>query len=1247
MKVSIRAKLLTGILGCILLLGSGILIFIHESLSNRLITAYEKRGVSLAKDISDELIPAITSGDRAGARALLLQHKDREENVVYILIVTPQGKIFAHTFPGPIPSNLLESGLLNDTRPYGVKKIPDVKGLILDIACPIQKTRLGVLHLGLLGKPVVEELNYAVRDISIIAAVILILGALLAISLSRLISRPVLDFIKVTRAVSQGDLEQMAVAKTGDELEDLADSLNEMTGQIKAARARLGEARDYVSNIIENMFESLIVVDPEAKIKTINQATLSLLGYRQGELIGHSAGLVIRDGDRIFMDLIHQLIREQGPIQDYDVVYLTRQGESIPVTCSISALWDASGRLAGVICLARDLREIKRLISELSQIYNGAPSPIRVIDTQFRVISQNEAMSRLIGVSSEEAKGRHCYELLRGPNCRTGNCSMRLILKGRKKIDREAERTTPEGDVIPCRLLANPFRNAQGKIVGVIEVFINIAERREFIRRLEAKGRELADALENQQAYADIMTSLSSIIDLRSLLEDVLIKIAGYTNSQLGIIYLFKNSLLVPHAAYSLEMNGIKDFQPGEGIPGECALEKRPIMVSDVPDDYFTIRSGAGETPPRHVACVPIMFKSRLVGVLELASLEGFGKKELDFLNVVADQLGVGIDHALAYRKAGELAAELQEKNELLMSQNEELQSQGEELLALNEELQSQAEELAVQKKALEDKTRQVEEANRLKSEFLSNMSHELRTPLNAILGMTRLLKDEASGITGEQQAGYLEIIERNGQNLLELINDILDISKIEAGKVEIIWSRIDLKAFTQEVLQSVRALADEKELELGAELDPEADFIISDPDKLRQILLNLLSNAIKFTEKGSISVITRCEEENKISLAVRDTGIGISEDELEYIFDAFRQVDSSTTRVYGGTGLGLNIVKKLVDLLGGEIHVESQVGMGSTFTVTLPRQPVTLKEMDENWKEKVRSVLLTGETTSPEGGTGPKARKHILIIDDDPIATRELSVLLKEEDYQLHFAFNGLEGLKHIRNEAPDLVLLDLKMPDMDGFSLIKEMQKDERTRNIPVVVLSAMDLSGEEKGRLAGNVRDVILKGQIDKAAFLDTVGRALYGEKPPERTRAKAQVAEEESRIDVPHGPARILIVEDNKDNLFLLKQAFRHTDYELYTAENGAQALETARKVRPDLILMDMLMPVMDGYEATSKIREIRELAGVPIIALTARAMRGDREKTLAAGCNDYISKPINPAELVERVGDWLRIFKKRG
>ncbi len=1248
MKIRIKTKILAGILGCILLLGLSILAFTYINLYDRLSLECQRKGISMARDISDELVPVMTSKDRAGAREVLLQHRMREDDIGYLLIVFPRDKIFAHTFEGSPPLELTESGLLTShlasNESYIVKRIPGRDRLIFDIAYPIQEGRLGILHLGLIGTPVLDEVNYAIRNISAIVVLVLLLGTVLAVFLSRFISRPLNEFIKVTRAVSKGDLEQTVAVRTGDELEELANSLNDMTRQIRASRIKLGEAMDYVSNIIENISQSLLIVDSDAKIKTTNQATLMLLGYSQEELSGQSVGLIVKDGDEIFRKLIHRLIRKREPIQDYEMVYLTRQGDPIPVNCSISALVDTSGKLTEVICMAKDLREIRRLISELDQIYNGAPSPIRVIDPEFRVVSQNRAMSQLVGVSPEEAKGRPCYELLSGPYCRTENCSLRLILKGHKRIDRESERITSEGKVIPCRILANPFRDAHGKIVGVIEVFIDVAEKRDFIRRLETKSRELANALDNQQAYADIMSSLSSIVDLDALLDEVLVKIAGYTNSQLGVVYLLESGRLVPHAAYALGIKDIKEFQPGDSLPGECARDKRVILVSDVPDDYFMVRSGMLEGLPRHVICLPISFKSRLVGVLELANLAGFGGKELGFLKVVVDQLGVGIDHALAYQKAGALAAELQEKNELLMSQNEELQSQSEELLALNEELQSQAEELAVQKKALEDKTRQVEEANRLKSEFLSNMSHELRTPLNAILGMTRLLKGELSGITEDQQADYLEIIERNGTTLLELINDVLDLSKIEAGKVEIIWEEIHINTFIEEVLQSVHTLADEKALDLVIELDPEADSIVSDTDKLRQILLNLLSNAIKFTEEGNVSIITR-DMKDQVSITVKDTGIGISKEALKYIFDAFRQVDSSTTRAYGGTGLGLNIVKKLVDLLGGKIHVESEVGKGSTFTVTLPRRPITLKEVDEGWKEKIRSVLLT-EETAPSKDMRSKGRKQILIIDDDPIVTRELSVILKEGDYQLRFAFNGLEGLEYIKNEGPDLILLDLKMPDMDGFSLVREMQKEKRTRNIPVIILSAMDLSREERDRLASNVRQVILKGQINKINFLDAVNRALYGKEPQEELRADTYEARRQAQAGAASGPIRILVVEDNKDNLFLLKHAFRHTGYKLYTAENGADAIEMAQKVRPDLILMDMLMPVMDGYEATRRMRKIKELARVPIIALTARAMRGDREKTLAAGCNDYVSKPINPTDLIEKVGDWLRIFKKR-
>ena len=864
--------------------------------------------------------------------------------------------------------------------------------------------------------------------------------------------------------------------------------------------------------------------------------------------------------------------------------------------------------------MAKDLKisqeRIKRLLAEFTQIYNNAPSPMRVIDKDFNIISQNEAMNELVGVSAEKAKGKKCYELLRSPAvCQTKDCSMKLIFQGIKRIDREQERITPEGKIIPCRQMATPFRDATGNIIGIIEIYTDISERKQFIEKLENERKRLSELLNIQKAFADILTSLASTAKLKPLLKSVLEKIIYYTDSQLGVIYILENEHLKPYAASALDLKKIKTFKMGDGLPGRCAIERKQIIVSDIPKDYFKISSGSGERLPNHIICFPIFYKDKLMGVLELGTLHTFSEKDISFLKIVAEQLGIGIDHALAYEKVEKLSQELQEKNELLVAQNEELQSQSEELSALNEELQAQAEELAAQKKALEEKTKQVEEVNRLKSEFLSNMSHELRTPLNAILGMAKLLQEKIEDKTQKQ---YVEIIERNGQSLLALINDVLDLSKIEAGRVEVIWEKIYLKEFIESIIASVKPLADEKKLPLKTSFDESIDFIVTDPEKLKRILFNLLSNAIKFTDKGEVAVEVKAEKE-KILISVKDTGIGIPEEALDYIFEAFRQVDGSTTRRYGGTGLGLNIAKKLAELLGGEIKVKSKVGVGSTFTVILPKQPIE-KKKEEVLKQKIKSVLLREKSFGV---------KKVLIIDDDPVVIKELSIILKDEPYQTIFASNGKEGLDCIKKEVPDLILLDLKMPVMDGFALLEVLERDKRFKDIPVIILSALDLTKEEKERLKGNIKGILLKGFIDKTTFIETIKKILYGEK--------------HERIS-----PKILIVEDNPDNLFLLKEVFKNTDYEIYTAENGLEAIEKALEIRPNLILMDMLMPLMDGYEATHKIRNIPALKDIPIIALTAKAMKGNREEILAIGCNDYITKPFDFHELFKKVEKWLKV-----
>ena len=645
---------------------------------------------------------------------------------------------------------------------------------------------------------------------------------------------------------------------------------------------------------------------------------------------------------------------------------------------------------------------------------------------------------------------------------------------------------------------------------------------------------------------------------------------------------------------------------------------------------------------PRNIIFMPVPFKDRLMGVIELAGLHDYGKGAMEFLNAVSYQLGIGINNALAYMRLGKMAQELREKSEFLAAQNEELQAQGEELQAQGEELQAQSEELISQKHTLEEKTEQVKVADRLKSEFMSNMSHELRTPLNVLLGLTHLMIEGNTGTINEKQKEYLEIIDRNGKDLLQLINDVLDLSRIEAGKAEVSTTKIQVKEFVRGISSAFIPLVEEKDLSLRINV---ADDIIiyADADKLRQILVNLIGNAAKFTDKGEIRIGAKVEVgriHDYVMIEVEDTGIGIPQEHLGNIFDPFRQVDGSSTRKHGGTGLGLNICRKLVGLMGGKIEVRSEPERGSTFTVTLKKDRRNkLRPSEDAWREKVRKALLQkSEIPEKTPNMDENAPKNVLIVDDDPLVIRELKIIFKEDNYRIAFAMSGSEGLDRIRIQAPDLILLDLRMPGMDGFKFLKTLRENENTADIPVMIITAADLTEAETRALGKNVKGIVTKGSIDRSVLLERTHEILYGRRG--RTEPHALAREKRERKTARKGVAKILIAEDRPDNLIVAKESLRSKKYKIYSAKNGREAIGTAERERPDLILMDMQMPVMSGFEATERIRTMEDLREVPIIALTARAMKGDEAKVLAAGCNDYLSKPIMPKDLISKVEEWL-------
>ncbi|MFT4732863.1 MAG: CheY-like chemotaxis protein [Gammaproteobacteria bacterium] len=922
-------------------------------------------------------------------------------------------------------------------------------------------------------------------------------------------------------------------------------------------------------------------------------------------------------------------------------------------------------------------------------------------------------------------------------------------------------------------------------IRNVLNVIMGSAELNERSQWTKTGQAEMADVMGAGRALSELSNS-------------IIIGLAKYVGASVGVIYLANDDDAFTQTgsyAYSNRNHALKTIKSGEGTVGQAILDARTIMLSELPYDYIKINSSLGEAVPRHLIVVPLKLEGRVTGAIEIGSFEPFTDLQVEFVELVSDAIAIAVRAGQNQEKVSNLLEESQ-------TQSEELQAQQEELRSFNEELEEKTESLQKQKKEieasnvlfkqsqieLEEQAHELKVINTYKSQFLANMSHELRTPLNSMLLLSKSLMSNRLGNLQNEQIEDAKIIYEGGQDLLNLINDIMDLSKVEAGMMTVNYESVELESIKAGLQRMFDPVATSKNLQFNVDITETApESIKVDGQRLEQILNNLLSNAFKFTKTGKVILrislqnsatdpdLNKLKNKDLLVFSVIDTGMGIPADKQQVVFEAFQQVDGTTSRNHGGTGLGLAISREFSHLLGGEILVESKEGEGSCFSLYLPlnapdcNEPNQLKpegqqqtsflkagltastielqttqyisddrnqidEGDQNiliieddrdfaqaLMKTVRSsgykclaaadgrsglylatefqlcgilldmglpdidglqvikqlkyqartasvpihvisghdrqgeVLASGVTSYLQkpatredielalgdiSRLSKKNMRHILVVEDDHDNQRAIASLFRGSAIEFTFAANGKDACRHIKSTQFDCVILDLNLPDMSGFDVLKKVTINSKNVLPPIIIYTGRELTDEENMHLVEFTSSIIVKDAESPERLIDEVAMFLHSDVVKGKSEAK-QVFGMLHNDDILFRDRTILLVDDDMRNVYVLSRELQHLGLNVLMAENGQVALNKLNESKTiELVLMDIMMPIMDGYEAMRKIRRIKKFDELPIIALTAKAMPEDRALCIDAGASEYLTKPINIDKLKAMLRVWL-------
>ena len=725
----------------------------------------------------------------------------------------------------------------------------------------------------------------------------------------------------------------------------------------------------------------------------------------------------------------------------------------------------------------------------------------------------------------------------------------------------------------------------------------------------------LAASIQKNQELNNQIADLSGVMikedDDRKFFRAVLTALCRHTGAQMAAVYLLSDDLrnFVMFDGIGLNEKVPRQFSAIhlEGELGMAVSTKHIQHIKRIPaDTRFTYLSVCGSFVPEEIITLPIVAEDNVIAIISLASVKPFDALTMQLIEKISVLLGARITGILGFKKIREVSYQLELQNHELESQKTELYTQSSVLTEQNTELEIQ-------------KTR-LDEANRLKTIFLSNMSHELRTPLNSIIALSGVLGRRLSGKIPDDESGYIQVIERNGKQLLSLINDILDISRIEAGREEIDVSNFNLNNLIAEVVGLLKPQSDQKKLEL-IHHSPEAEIKIStDAEKCRHILQNLIGNSIKFTEKGKVEIVAN-QKYKDVEIKISDTGIGIEPEHLPFIFDEFRQGDSSISKKFGGSGLGLAISMKYAKLLNGTIEVESTPGKGSAFRFILPQKFNDESSADQS---KENDLLQKNETISSMSSISGKGKTVLLIEDSEP-AVIQVKLALEENGFRVRVARNGFEALEQLARYQPDGIILDLMMPEINGFELLGKIRQTDNLADIPVLILTAMHLTKAELETLrSNNIFQLIQKGDVNLKELMTTVNQMVTGKRKPSGNFSR----------NIASKPL-IMLVESNGGHTDAIKNLL-HDEFDVFEVKNADQVVEQANRHKPDLIIMDIALPGVNGLEMMKKIKSTIPIMHIPVVALTTGISGNQRKNLINEGFSGYFDKPVDEIKFLTAI-----------